>query len=84
MTKLQLKYAANLLKAVPEPTYKCICDYLSLNAEDRNILYLRFRNYDYAHTREYVAEEVGISPSTLDRKVKCILNRVCTYCLKCF
>lgn len=70
------------MREIPQPDYKDLCELLGLPAPELRILDLKYRSgtpEGYPATREYIAEELGISPSTLDRKLKAVLKRIARY-----
>lgn len=81
ITKRDLKAVEAMLIEIPEPDYKDLCNFIGLSAPELRILDLKYRyKEDLGRpTREYIAEEVGISVSTLDRRVKTILKRIGKY-----
>ena len=81
LTKRDLKAVEAMLKEIPEPDYKDLCNFLGLSAPELRILDLKYRyKSDFTHpTREYIAEEVGVSVSTLDRRLKSVLKRIGKY-----
>lgn len=81
LTKRDLKAVEAMLIEIPEPDYKDLCNFLGLSAPELRILDLKYRYKDdfTRPTREYIAEEVGISVSTLDRRLKAVLKRIGKY-----
>ena len=81
LTKRDLKAVEMMLMEIPEPDYKDLCTFLGLSAPELRVLDLKYRYKDDfgRPTREYIAEEVGISPSTLDRRIKGLLKRIGKY-----
>lgn len=65
-----------MLKELPQPDYESLCNFLGLTEDERKVLDLRYRQRDFKPTREFVAEELGMSPSTLDRRIKSLLKRI--------
>lgn len=76
LTKQNRKAIEQMLEEIPEPDYESLCNFLGMVPEERKILELRYRQRDFKPTREFVAEELGMSPSTLDRHVKSLLKRI--------
>lgn len=82
LTHRNKKAVEAMLREIPEPDYKELCDLLGLPAPELRILDLKYRKgtpEGYPATREYIAEDLGISPSTLDRKLKAVLKRIAKY-----
>lgn len=76
------KAIESVLREIPQPDYEHLCSFLGLAAPELRMLDLRYRQNVYKPTREYVAEEMGMSVSTLDRKIKGILKRIAKYAHK--
>lgn len=76
------KAIESMLREISQPDYENLCNFLGLAAPELRILDLRYRQNVYKPTREYVAEEMGMSVSTLDRKIKAILKRIAKYAHK--
>jgi hypothetical protein len=76
-SKQDLKAVEVMLKELPKPEYENLCDFIGFAPPEIRILDLRYRYAsDVKPTREYVAEELGMSPSTLDRRIKGLLKRI--------
>lgn len=65
-----------MLREMPQPNYDSLCNFLGLIQDERDILTLRYRYRKFRPTREFVAEELGMSTSTLDRHLKALLKRI--------
>lgn len=68
LTKQDLKAVEMMLRELPKPEYEDLCDFN--------------RHYTERYTREYIAEELGMSVSTFDRRKKAILKRIAKYANK--
>lgn len=81
ISKKDYKVIEQMLREIPKPDYEDLVDFLGLPAPELRILDLKYRysNDVYRPTREYIAEEVGMSVSTLDRRLKSILKRIGKY-----
>lgn len=77
LTKQDLKAVEMMLRELPKPEYEDLCDFIGLD-----ILDLKYRHYTERYTREYIAEELGMSVSTFDRRKKAILKRIAKYANK--
>lgn len=81
LSKKDFKAVETMLRELPKPDYNELCDFIGLDAPELRILDLKYRHSE-RYTREYIAEELAISPSTLDRRVKAILKRIAKYAHK--
>lgn len=79
LTKQDLKAVEMMLRELPKPEYEDLCDFIGLDAPELRILDLKYRHYTERYTREYIAEELGMSVSTFDRRKKAILKRIAKY-----
>lgn len=80
ISKRDFKAIETMIRELPEPDYKDMCDFMGLSAPELRILDLKYRRrFEDRPTREYIAEELGYSPSTLDRRVKAIIKRIGKY-----
>ena len=75
LTKQDLKAVEMMLRELPKPEYEDLCDFIGLDAPELRILDLKYRHYTERYTREYIAEELGMSVSTFDRRKKAILKK---------
>lgn len=76
LTNQNKKAIEATLKELPQPAFESLCEFLGLVTAERRLLELRYRQGSFKPTREYVAEELGMSPSTLDRYTKSLLKRI--------
>lgn len=79
--KKDFKAVEVMLRELPKPDYENLCDFIGFTRPEVRILDLKYRSGEGAlkPTREYIAEEVGMSPSTLDRRCKSMLKRIAKY-----
>lgn len=70
-----------MLRELPKPDYENLCDFIGFTRPEIRILDLKYRNGSgvFKPTREHIAEEVGMSTSTLDRRCKAMLKRIAKY-----
>ena len=81
MTKLEHRIRNNIIsiiKSISDDDFERCCKYLGIVDDDLVLLKLRYRSHP-SYTREYVAEELGISTSTLDRRIDELFLKIFSY-----